>query len=135
MPHITDAIQEWIERAAAIPVDGKDGPADVCVIELGGTIGNLVSPLKFDQRLVISVFFFFFFPEQRCLLQGILNQCPLLKLLDNFPIALVRNELYFIIVSMLPVNHPCYFLLNDLKVVSLYILCSPLPCQAVGIFA
>lgn len=22
-----------------IPVDGKDGPADVCVIELGGTIG------------------------------------------------------------------------------------------------
>lgn len=23
-----------------IPVDGKDGPADVCVIELGGTIGN-----------------------------------------------------------------------------------------------
>lgn len=41
VPHITDAIQEWIERAAAIPVDGKDGPADVCVIELGGTIGNI----------------------------------------------------------------------------------------------
>nr|GMC99825.1 CTP synthase-like [Ipomoea batatas] len=39
VPHITDAIQEWIERVAAIPVDGKDGPADVCVIELGGTIG------------------------------------------------------------------------------------------------
>lgn len=40
VPHITDEIQEWIERAATIPVDGKDGPADVCVIELGGTIGN-----------------------------------------------------------------------------------------------
>ncbi|KOM27841.1 hypothetical protein LR48_Vigan468s000300 [Vigna angularis] len=37
--HITDAIQEWIERVAKIPVDGKEGPADVCVIELGGTIG------------------------------------------------------------------------------------------------
>lgn len=43
VPHITDAIQEWIERAAAIPVDGKDGPADVCVIELGGTIGDFES--------------------------------------------------------------------------------------------
>ncbi|KAG5378454.1 hypothetical protein IGI04_026296 [Brassica rapa subsp. trilocularis] len=43
VPHITDAIQEWIERVAAIPVDGEDGPADVCVIELGGTIGDIES--------------------------------------------------------------------------------------------
>ncbi|KAK2451064.1 CTP synthase [Trifolium repens] len=39
VPHVTDAIEEWIERVAQIPVDGKEGPADVCVIELGGTIG------------------------------------------------------------------------------------------------
>lgn len=39
VPHITDAIQDWIERVAAIPVDGEEGSADVCVIELGGTIG------------------------------------------------------------------------------------------------
>lgn len=45
VPHVTDAIQEWIERAAMIPVDGKEGPADVCVIELGGTIGTLTSTL------------------------------------------------------------------------------------------
>ncbi|KAK9669586.1 hypothetical protein RND81_13G141500 [Saponaria officinalis] len=38
VPHITDAIQEWIEHVAKIPVDGQDGPPDVCVIELGGTI-------------------------------------------------------------------------------------------------
>ncbi|CAM8968794.1 unnamed protein product [Rhodiola kirilowii] len=43
VPHITDAIQEWIERAAVIPVDGEEGPADVCVIELGGTIGDIES--------------------------------------------------------------------------------------------
>lgn len=43
VPHITDAIQEWIERAAVIPVDGEDSPADVCVIELGGTIGDIES--------------------------------------------------------------------------------------------
>ncbi|KAJ9673151.1 hypothetical protein PVL29_026431 [Vitis rotundifolia] len=43
VPHITDAIQEWIERVAIVPVDGKEGPADVCVIELGGTIGDIES--------------------------------------------------------------------------------------------
>ncbi|KAL5997596.1 hypothetical protein ACLOJK_008526, partial [Asimina triloba] len=43
VPHITDAIQEWIERVAMIPVDGQEGPADICVIELGGTIGDIES--------------------------------------------------------------------------------------------
>ncbi|ONM41333.1 CTP synthase family protein [Zea mays] len=43
VPHITNAIQEWIERVAMIPVDGMEGPADVCVIELGGTIGDIES--------------------------------------------------------------------------------------------
>ena len=41
VPHITDAIKEKIESVAAVPVDGKDGPADICVIELGGTVGKL----------------------------------------------------------------------------------------------
>jgi hypothetical protein len=40
VPHITNEIQEWIERVAMNPVDGTDKPADVCVIELGGTIGK-----------------------------------------------------------------------------------------------
>ncbi|XP_019456677.1 PREDICTED: CTP synthase-like isoform X2 [Lupinus angustifolius] len=43
VPHITDAIQDWIERVARVPVDGKEEPADVCVIELGGTIGDIES--------------------------------------------------------------------------------------------
>ncbi|KAF2615226.1 hypothetical protein F2Q70_00009881 [Brassica cretica] len=38
VPHVTDAIQEWIERVANVHVDGKEGPPDVCVIELGATI-------------------------------------------------------------------------------------------------
>ncbi|XP_010537196.1 PREDICTED: CTP synthase 1 isoform X2 [Tarenaya hassleriana] len=43
VPHVTDAIQDWIERAARILVDGQAGPPDVCVIELGGTIGDIES--------------------------------------------------------------------------------------------
>ncbi|XP_058076141.1 uncharacterized protein LOC131224787 isoform X5 [Magnolia sinica] len=43
VPHITDAIKNWIVSVSLIPVDGKDGPADVCVIELGGTVGDIES--------------------------------------------------------------------------------------------
>ncbi|MED6110304.1 hypothetical protein PIB30_041740 [Stylosanthes scabra] len=43
VPHITDAIKDWIQSVAAIPVDGQEGPADVCVIELGGTVGDIES--------------------------------------------------------------------------------------------
>ncbi|KAJ6393305.1 hypothetical protein OIU77_022721 [Salix suchowensis] len=50
VPHITDAIQEWIERVAMIPVDEQPGPADVCVIELGGTIGDIES-MPFTEAL------------------------------------------------------------------------------------
>ncbi len=38
VPHITDAIQDWIERVAHTAVDGRDGLPDVCIIELGGTV-------------------------------------------------------------------------------------------------
>ncbi|CAI7852211.1 unnamed protein product [Closterium sp. NIES-54] len=43
VPHITTAIQDWIERVAQVPVDGSGESADVCVIELGGTIGDIES--------------------------------------------------------------------------------------------
>jgi CTP synthase len=43
VPHITNEIQEWIERAAKIPTseDGKE--ADICLIEVGGTVGDIES--------------------------------------------------------------------------------------------
>jgi CTP synthase len=31
VPHITDAIQDWIERVAKIPVDDSDEEPDVCI--------------------------------------------------------------------------------------------------------
>ncbi|KAL3883644.1 hypothetical protein ACJMK2_029886 [Sinanodonta woodiana] len=41
VPHITNAIQEWVERVAKIPVDGDNSIPNVCIIELGGTIGDI----------------------------------------------------------------------------------------------
>ena len=43
VPHITDAIQEWIHRVAHIPADGSSRAPDVCLIELGGTVGDIES--------------------------------------------------------------------------------------------
>lgn len=40
MPHITDAIQEWVEKVAVRPVKGDKIP-QVCIVELGGTIGDI----------------------------------------------------------------------------------------------
>ncbi|GAB1288857.1 CTP synthase 1 [Apodemus speciosus] len=43
VPHITDAIQEWVMRQALIPVDEDGLEPQVCVIELGGTVGDIES--------------------------------------------------------------------------------------------
>jgi CTP synthase (UTP-ammonia lyase) len=43
VPHITDAIQDWIEKVARIPVDDSGEEPDVCIIELGGTVGDIES--------------------------------------------------------------------------------------------
>ena len=43
IPHVTDEIQAWITRVAHVPVDGEPGHPDVCIIELGGTVGDIES--------------------------------------------------------------------------------------------
>ena len=34
VPHVTDAIQDWVERVAEIPVVGDERKPDICVIEV-----------------------------------------------------------------------------------------------------
>lgn len=43
VPHLTTAIQDWIERVAKIPVDDTNEEPDACIIELGGTVGDIDS--------------------------------------------------------------------------------------------
>ena len=43
IPHVTDAVQEWIEDVAHQPADGSDEIPDACIIELGGTVGDIES--------------------------------------------------------------------------------------------
>mmetsp|Transcript_44124 Transcript_44124/g.70847 ORF Transcript_44124/g.70847 Transcript_44124/m.70847 type:complete len:580 (+) Transcript_44124:239-1978(+) len=43
IPHVTDEIQDWIGRVSKLPVDGTQDEPDVCIIELGGTVGDIES--------------------------------------------------------------------------------------------
>ncbi|CAH8487895.1 unnamed protein product [Schistosoma turkestanicum] len=43
VPHITDAIIEWVTNVSQIPVDESGSTPEVCIIELGGTIGDIES--------------------------------------------------------------------------------------------
>lgn len=43
VPHLTNAIQEWVERVSKMSADETGEEPDVCIIELGGTVGDIES--------------------------------------------------------------------------------------------
>jgi CTP synthase len=43
VPHITNEIQDWIEKTSKIPTSEDGEEADVCLIEVGGTVGDIES--------------------------------------------------------------------------------------------
>lgn len=57
VPHVTDAIQDWIINVANTPVDGSGLRPDVCLVELGGTIGDIESAVYLEalQQLQFKV--------------------------------------------------------------------------------
>ena len=96
IPHITDAIQDWIERVAKVPVDGSDQPADVCVIELGGVVGNLVVYLYGCSIFNIWPLRFYYLHK----FQVILNLCHSWRLCASSSFELVcQNYLFCSIVE------------------------------------
>jgi len=43
VPHITDAIRQWVLEVAQRPVDKTGETPHVCIVELGGTVGDMES--------------------------------------------------------------------------------------------
>ena len=43
IPHVTNEIQDWIERVANLPINTAGDKADVCLVEVGGTVGDIES--------------------------------------------------------------------------------------------
>jgi len=48
VPHVTDAIQEWIMDVAKKPVDKTGLRPEVCLVELGGTVGDIESAVYLE---------------------------------------------------------------------------------------
>mmetsp|Transcript_64866 Transcript_64866/g.141348 ORF Transcript_64866/g.141348 Transcript_64866/m.141348 type:complete len:609 (-) Transcript_64866:144-1970(-) len=48
VPHVTDAIQEWITNVSKVSVDQSGLPPDVCLVELGGTVGDIESAVYLE---------------------------------------------------------------------------------------
>ena len=48
VPHITNEIQDWIEKTAKIPTDKSGEEPDVCLIEVGGTVGDMESSVYLE---------------------------------------------------------------------------------------
>eukprot|EP00747_Dinoflagellata_sp_TGD_P163533 gnl/TRDRNA2_/TRDRNA2_182293_c0_seq1.p1 gnl/TRDRNA2_/TRDRNA2_182293_c0~~gnl/TRDRNA2_/TRDRNA2_182293_c0_seq1.p1 ORF type:complete len:638 (+),score=112.44 gnl/TRDRNA2_/TRDRNA2_182293_c0_seq1:58-1971(+) len=48
VPHVTDAIQDWIQDVAKKSVDGSGLVPEVCLVELGGTVGDIESAVYLE---------------------------------------------------------------------------------------
>ena len=59
IPHVTDAIQDWIDRVAHQIVDAEQGgnapSPDVCLIEVGGTVGDIESRVFLEALRPVQV--------------------------------------------------------------------------------
>jgi hypothetical protein len=55
VPHITSAIQDWVERVAHVPVDDSGEEPDVCIVEVNFRLlfDLLDSCISWVERLVI----------------------------------------------------------------------------------
>ena len=52
IPHITNKIHEFIQKAAHLPINGT--PPDVCIIEVGGTVGDIESMVFIEALRQLS---------------------------------------------------------------------------------
>eukprot|EP01031_Cornospumella_fuschlensis_P020403 gene20403-25011_t len=43
VPHVTDLVQAWLKEVARISVDGTGLPPEICLVEVGGTVGDIES--------------------------------------------------------------------------------------------
>eukprot|EP01053_Blabericola_migrator_P000712 Blabericola_migrator_1__711@NODE_1177_length_5203_cov_152_764213_g800_i0_p1_GENE_NODE_1177_length_5203_cov_152_764213_g800_i0NODE_1177_length_5203_cov_152_764213_g800_i0_p1_ORF_typecomplete_len579_score85_38CTP_synth_N/PF06418_14/3_7e114GATase/PF00117_28/1_2e44Peptidase_C26/PF07722_13/7_5e09ArsA_ATPase/PF02374_15/0_16AAA_31/PF13614_6/0_19AAA_31/PF13614_6/8_8e03_NODE_1177_length_5203_cov_152_764213_g800_i025314267 len=48
VPHVTDCIQDWLTRVARIPVTSDGLEPDVCLVEIGGTVGDIESSVYLE---------------------------------------------------------------------------------------
>jgi len=94
---------------AHIPVDGKAGPADVCVIELGGTIGTVDLETFFDSSRLDDLRCYFlkcWIVMKAILNAGDIESMPFIEAMGQFSYR-VGEDFQFMITSAF-LLHICY---------------------------
>ena len=84
VPHVTDAIQEWVERVACDPVARDEHKPDVCVIEVSTRKRELGREKRERERCTCSVIHPFINCHSLVVLLVILRECHLLKRSGSF---------------------------------------------------
>lgn len=51
IPHVTDAIQDWIERVSCVPIDNSGLAPDVCIIEVSRFLASYTSEVDDEVRI------------------------------------------------------------------------------------
>lgn len=54
VPHITNAVQDWIQKVASVSVDGSGDRPDICLVEVGGTVGDIESLVFLEALRQVS---------------------------------------------------------------------------------
>jgi len=48
VPHITDCIKNWIKDVARYPIKSDMKVPEICIVEIGGTVGDIESSVFFE---------------------------------------------------------------------------------------
>src|ERR1041384_2152244 len=89
VPHVTNAIQDWIERVAKIPVDETGEEPDVCIIEVPQPFSLLVLQLIIFIQLGGTV--------------GDIESAPFVEAMRQFQFRVGHENFALIYVSLIPV--------------------------------
>ena len=101
IPHITDAIQEWVERVAKITVDDMvtNCTPDVCIIEVSQNF--VLSKMFSSQPAVIQHFLDF----QLGGTIGDIESMPFIEAFRQFQFRVGRDNFCSVHVSLVPVQN------------------------------
>ena len=91
VPHVTNAIQDWIERVSKIPVDETGEEPDVCIVEV------CLSPFAFAASVLTIL--------KLGGTVGDIESAPFIEAMRQFQFRVGRANFALIHVSMVPDMH------------------------------
>jgi len=93
IPHVTDAIQDWVEKVAHQPVDESGAPPEVCIIEVS---------LSFEPSFSNIIFIQFSLSLQLGGTVGDIESAPFVEAMRQFQFRVGHDNFALLHVSLVP---------------------------------